>query len=122
MQNSDGTWSHEYLAARGAARDIVGQLAATGRIGEWLAASLDDDLLAHPRIVKAMESITNLLNSQRYQGATVRGLNSLELASVMHALHALALYDERVFKPVDPPKAAPAAAPAKTARSAPATK
>ena len=48
----------------------------------------------------------------------MRGLNSLELASVMHAVHALSLYDERVFKPADPPKAAAPVAPAAPAKSA----
>ena len=115
VQNSDGSWSHEYFAARGPARDVVGQLAATGRISEWLAYSVDDERLTEPRIAKAIESVTNLLNSQRYQGSTVRALNSLELDSVTHALHALSIYDERVFKPVDPPKTASPAPSAKTA-------
>jgi hypothetical protein len=115
LENGDGSWSPQYFAARGAARDVVDQLASSGRITEWLAFSLDDARLTEPQVVKAIENVANLLGSQRYQGATVRALNSVELASVMHALHALSLYDERVFRPADPPKAAPPAAPAKTA-------
>jgi hypothetical protein len=110
VQNSDGGWSPSFLAERGSSRDPAAQLRSCGRILEWLAFSLPEDRLVEPATIKAVEYVTALLGTARYQGAAVRTMNSRELASVMHALHALALYDERVFKPADPTTAeAPAA-------------
>lgn len=97
LQGSDGSWSPNYFASRGSSRDAAAQLASNGRIMEWLCFSLPDDRLGEPRLVRGIEYLLSLLASQRYQAAALRSLNSRELASVMHALHALALYDERMF-------------------------
>lgn len=97
LQGSDGSWSPNYFASRGSSRDAVAQLASNGRIMEWLCFSLPDERLGDPRMVRGVEYLLSLLAGQRYQAAALRSLNSRELASVMHALHALVLYDERMF-------------------------
>lgn len=107
LQGSDGSWSPNYFASRGSSRDAAAQLTSNGRIMEWLCFSLPDDRLAEPRMVRGIEYLLNLLAGQRYQAAALRSLNGRELASVMHALHALVLYDERMF---GESQAAPAAA------------
>ncbi len=76
------------------------QLRSSGRILEWLATSLPEKRLEDTRVASAVEYVANLLGSQRYQGGT-SSLSTREIVAVGHALHALALYDERVFKPAD---------------------
>ena len=47
-----------------------------------------------------MDYVTQLLGSQRYQW-NAPSLSTREIVSMGHALHALAVYDQRVFKPAD---------------------
>jgi hypothetical protein len=100
QQNSDGSWGPQFLAVRTTSADPVLQLRSTGRILEWLATSLPDKRLEDSRIVSAVEYVANFLGSQRYQAGT-SSLSTREIVAVGHALHALALYDERIFKPAD---------------------
>ncbi len=98
LQNSDGSWGPRFLAARGASRDPALQLRSTGHVLEWLAMSLPEDRLDDPRLVRSLQYVNRLLGGRRY-GRNVRSLSTQEIGSVMHALHALAVYDERFFKP-----------------------
>ncbi len=100
QQNVDGSWGPYFLAARGASADPALQLRSTGRILEWLATSLPEKQLEQTHIMTSVEYIANFLGSQRYQGGT-SSLSTREIVAVGHALHALALYDEKVFKPAD---------------------
>jgi hypothetical protein len=54
-------------------------------------------------VVSAVEYVTRLLGSQRYQW-NAQTLTTREIVSLGHALHALAVYDGRVFKPADAPE------------------
>lgn len=99
-QNTDGSWGPYLLSARGASRDPSVQLRCTGLVLEWLALSLPAEQLDDPRTAKAVEYLSNMLGSQRYVG-TVRAMSTLEIGSVMHALHALAICDDRCFKPAE---------------------
>jgi hypothetical protein len=104
LQTPEGTWHPLFFAARGASNDAWGTLRSTGFIGEWLALSLPKERLAEPRMVKTVGWLANWLETgaSRWNAtaATPR-----EIESIGHALHALRIYDERVFKPHD---AAPA--------------
>jgi hypothetical protein len=97
IQNSDGSWGPAMLAAKSASQDPSVQLASTGRVLEWLALSLPTSRMEDPRVIHAVEQTIHLLNVQRYQ-KNVPYLPTRELAAYGHALHALALYDDRVFK------------------------
>jgi hypothetical protein len=100
QQNGDGSWGPYFLAGRGTSADPALQLRSTGRILEWLATSLPDKRLEDSRVMSAVEYLANLLGSQRYQAGT-SSLSTREIVAAGHALHALALYDERVFEPAD---------------------
>jgi hypothetical protein len=108
LQNSDGSWGPYFLAARSTSPDAASQLRSTGRVLEWLALALPDKRLEDARVIGAVEYVNRLLGSQRYQGSA-SSLSTREIASVGHALHALNMYDERVFKPADAPAEKPAA-------------
>jgi hypothetical protein len=106
LQNSDGSWGPGFLASRGTSRNPATQLRSTGHVLEWLAISLPEDRLDDPRVVRSVEYVERLLSGQRYHRRT-GSLSTRELGSVMHALHALAVYDERLFKPRTPKPPAP---------------
>ncbi|MEN6405195.1 MAG: hypothetical protein ABFC77_01865 [Thermoguttaceae bacterium] len=100
LQNANGSWGPYFLTARSANGDPSSQLRATGRILEWLASSLPESKLEDARLVRAVEYVNGLLSSDRYQWGTP-SLSTREIASVGHALHALQIYDGRVFQPAD---------------------
>jgi hypothetical protein len=108
LQNADGSWGPYFLAARGASDDAATQLRSTGRVLEWLAVSLPDDKLTDPHVVAAVDYVSRLVGSQRYQW-NVPAFSTREIVAWGHALHALAVYDQRVFKPFDEAPAKPAA-------------
>ncbi len=108
VQNSDGSWSPGFLAARGTSRNQALQLRSTGHVLEWLATSLPEDRLEDPRVVRSVEYVNRLLAGQRYR-RNVRSLSTREIGSVMHALRALVVYDQRLLEPRTPkPSAADA--------------
>ncbi len=96
VQNADGSWGPQLLAARGTSRNPATQLRSTGRVLEWLALSLPKDRLEDHRVIRSVEYVNNLLGSRRYRG-NVKSLSTREIGSVMHALHALSVYDRRFF-------------------------
>lgn len=89
VQNPDGSFSTEWFQARGASEDLQRRLQTTGHILEWLVYSLPPEELTQPRVTKSVQYLTTLMldNPRREWAAGPKG----------HALHALALYDERVF-------------------------
>lgn len=108
-QNDDGSWGPSYLAAKSASQDPAVQLRSTGRVLEWLAVSLSDKQLENARVVNAVDYLTRLVGSRRYQW-NAEGLPTQEVVSLGHALHALVVYDQREFQPADAPEK-PAAEP-----------
>ena len=89
LQNEDGSFSTRWFEGRGHSADIELQLETTGHTLEWLLLSLPDDQLSDPRLVKGVEFLENLMWQHRdYDWA---------IGPKGHALHALVLYDERVF-------------------------
>ncbi len=103
-QNADGSWSPRFVTGTASSRDTATQLRSTGRVLEWLALSLPEERLEDPHVVRSVELVNRVLDGNRYR-RNVRSLSTREIGSVMHALHALALYDERYFQPADPPEA-----------------
>ncbi len=106
LQNADGSWNPGFFAAKGPGRDVSGSLRATGRILEWLCVSLPDERLEDRRLVLAVAYVVSVLENY-FAPANLIYASPREVDGVMHALHALKLYDQRVFKPAEPPKAQP---------------
>jgi hypothetical protein len=93
MQNRDGSLSTQWFRGRGSDPDTDRRVKTTGHILEWLCYSLHDKELSDQRTVRAVSYLTNLLGSN-YN-------HEWEVGPLCHALHALKLYDERVFQPHD---------------------
>ena len=87
LQNHDGSFSTDWFRSRQAAGEPLRVLETTGHMAEWLAFSLTLQQLVEPRMVKSIDFLTNLLLED----------DDWEVGPKGHALHALALYDERVF-------------------------
>ena len=65
------------------------RLETTGHITEWLVYSLEKEQLVEPRMIKSVSYLTNLLLENRNEKWGIGPLG--------HGLHALAMYDERIF-------------------------
>lgn len=93
LQNEDGSLSTEWFRGRGAEEDIDRRLRTTGHLLEWLVYSLPESELRSYRTVRAANYLTNLL--------ATNADHEWHLGSIAHAIHALVLYDKRVFRPHD---------------------
>jgi hypothetical protein len=93
LQNRDGSLSTNWFRGRGDEADINRRIKTTGHILEWLCYSLSDQELRQPQTVRAVSYLANLMYS-KYD-------NEWEVGPMCHAIHALLLYDQRVFEPFD---------------------
>jgi hypothetical protein len=100
LENADGSWNAHFFAFRGASRDAFGALRATAFIDEWLILSLGEDRLEDPGLVRSVSYLTSNLKAESSQWGRY-AMSTRELDGWMHALHALTLYDARLFRPRD---------------------
>ncbi|MBI2826366.1 MAG: hypothetical protein HYX69_16945 [Planctomycetia bacterium] len=98
LQNADGSFSTEWFKGPGDREDLQRRIQTSGHILEWLSYSVPEEMLRDPRVVKAVEYLSGVLQKGKK--------TEWEVGPLGHSLHALAIYDERVFKPLDR-KAAP---------------
>jgi hypothetical protein len=89
LQNTDGSFSTDWFVRRADYNELGRKLQTTGHITEWLAYSLPKDQLTDPKMVKAVDYLTTILLENPNQRWSIGPLG--------HGLHALAIYDERVF-------------------------
>lgn len=88
-QNRDGSLSTEWFKGKGARQDLDRRVQTTGHILEWLAYSVDERELTSPRMVKCVRYLVDVLSAERKK--------PWEIGPLGHALHSLAIYDERLF-------------------------
>jgi len=93
LQNPDGSFSTDWFKGRGAQNDIDRRIKTTGHILEWMAYSVPAATLTDPRLVKAVQYLTDVLAKNTD--------HTWEIGPLGHALHALAIYDRRQFQPFD---------------------
>jgi hypothetical protein len=97
MQNADGSFSTEWFNRRGDSPDIDRRLKTSGHILEWIAFSLSEDELRDARMMRAADYLATLL--------LTHDKHTWEIGPLGHGLHALAIYNSRMFK--DSPMAYP---------------
>lgn len=90
LQNDDGSFSSQWFEGRGDWGGRDRRLKTTGHILEWLVFSLPESELRDPRLVKALDYLTGLMWDNRE--------HPWEVGPRGHALRALTLYDQRVFR------------------------
>ena len=93
LQNRDGSLSTEWFRGRGEEDDTDRRVKTTGHILEWLCYSLDEKEVRSTRTFRAANYLASLL-ANNYS-------HEWEVGPLSHAIHALRLYDERVFQPYD---------------------
>jgi hypothetical protein len=90
MQNGDGSFSTEWFWRKADSGDTEKKLDTTGHILEWMVYSLPEERLTDPRVLKAVNYLSDLMLQYPDREWAIGPLG--------HALHALVLYEERVFK------------------------
>jgi hypothetical protein len=93
LQNPDGSFSTDWFKGPGAEPDIDRRLKTTGHTLEWMIYSSSDDQLTNPRMVRAVNYLTNIMYANRTR--------DWEAGPLGHAIHALVLYDRLVFAKYD---------------------
>jgi len=96
LQNSDGSMSTEWFEGRGSNPDLDRRIKTSGHILEWLAFAIDDEQVGNPRVMKGFNYLSTMLLENRKR--------QWEIGPVGHALHALAIYDERITNLVKEPE------------------
>jgi hypothetical protein len=95
LMNPDGTFSTSWFNKAENRSDVDRKIQTTGHVMEWLILSQSDAELRSPRMMRAMDYLaTNLKNSPQHDW---------KLGPMGHALHALMMYNERVFNAVKVP-------------------
>lgn len=89
LQNPDGSFSTDWFRSRQRLDDPERVLETTGHMVEWLVYSLPAEELVSGPIVKSVDFLSRLLLDNRDRDWAVGPKG--------HALHALAIYDERLF-------------------------
>lgn len=99
LQNPDGSFSTAWFERKGNDPSIDRRIKTTGHILEWISFSLSDEELRDPRMVKAVDYLASTMLAN--DGHT------WEIGPLGHALHALLIYEQRVFKDVVPMRTSP---------------
>ncbi len=89
LQNRDGSFSTQWLKRRENSGDPARQIQTTGHILEWVVYSLPKEDLTNPRVIRSVDFLATLLLRQRN--------TEVEVGPLGHAIHALSIYNERVF-------------------------
>ena len=89
LQNRDGSFSSNWFKGRGNWGDVHRKIETTGHTLEWLVYSLPRERLTDARVVKSVGYLASLLKNNRFA--------EFEVGPRGHGLHALALYEHRVF-------------------------
>ncbi len=89
FQNADGSFSTEWFNGPGADLSLDKRLYTSGHTLEWLACSLPEEQLGDPRMTAAVDYLLELmLGAPGYE---------LDVGPRGHALHALLVYQMRMF-------------------------
>ncbi len=93
LQNPDGSFSTEWFTRRGSDTDIDRRLKTSGHILEWISFSLSDAELRDPRMIKAVDYLATILDTN--------DRHTWEIGPLGHGLHGLSIYNNRMFDATD---------------------
>lgn len=89
LQNRDGSFSTKWFNGREAKKDIQRRVQTSGHILEWLIFSATDQQIASPRVLRAVDYLSNLMLQER--------TTKWEIGPKGHAVRAIRLFYERVL-------------------------
>jgi hypothetical protein len=87
LQNKDGSFSTAWFERLQQSGDLNRRLMTSGHVAEWLAFSLPSQQLDDDNFEQLMACLVELL--------TTRPKNNWNWGALTHALHALAIYEQR---------------------------
>lgn len=88
LQNPDGSFSTDWFKGPQAKPDLERRLQTTGHILEWLVYSVPPEMLTDPRLLRAVDFLSNMLSQNTDK--------EWPLGTLGHGLHSLAMFDERI--------------------------
>jgi hypothetical protein len=94
LQNRDGSFSTAWFEKPEDGSDVERKLRTTGHMLEFLVSTCDQQVLYHPKTVKAVAFLTGILDKEPEK--------EWKIGPMSHALHALAVYQERVWSSLTP--------------------
>jgi len=89
LQNRDGSFSTDWFNRPEDGDDVERKLRTTGHMLEFLVSTADQHVLYHPRTIKAVEFLTDVLHDEPER--------EWKIGPMCHALHALIIYQERLW-------------------------
>lgn len=89
FQNPDGSFSTSWFEGKEADNDLKKRLYTTGHMVEWLSFSLPQEQLEDPSFQRAVDYLVNLM-------LTAPAMD-LEIGPKGHALHALRIFERRLY-------------------------
>jgi hypothetical protein len=89
LQNDDGSFSTAWFDREESNVSKTRRLTTSGHVAEWLAFSLPEERLHDVRFEKSLNYLTSLLETSQAR--------SSDWGAMTHALHALAIYEQRTL-------------------------
>lgn len=89
LQNNDGSFSTAWFDRKESTLSKTRRLTTSGHVAEWLAFSLPQEQLHDERFEKGLNYLTTIVDSGQ--------ATSSDWGALTHALHALAIYEERAL-------------------------
>jgi hypothetical protein len=94
LQNRDGSFSTAWFEKPEDGSDVERKLRTTGHMLEFLVSTCDQQVLYHPKTVKAVAFLAGILEKEPEK--------EWKIGPMSHGLHALAIYQERVWSSLTP--------------------
>lgn len=94
LQNRDGSFSTDWFNKPEDNGDVERKLRTTGHMLEFLVSTADQAVLYHPRTIDAVEFLTDVLHDEPER--------DWKIGPMCHGLHALIIYQERLWGRLTP--------------------
>ncbi len=96
IQNENYLWHPKFFLFKGASADAYDTLYSSGHILRWLLLSLPDKKLEDPRVSRAVAGLASTI-SRVPTNVNAGTMTDRQLESLAVSLHALSIYNQRVF-------------------------
>jgi len=96
IQNADGTWHPMFFVSKGTSADADAALYASAHILRFLVYSLPDDQLRSPQVQRGIVAVATII-AKKGVSTPLSQMSYRQLEGITVGLHALRIYDERVY-------------------------
>ena len=96
IQNNDGTWHPNFCISKGTSTDADGVLYASAHILRALVYSLPQEQLQSPQVRQGVVAVATII-AKKGVAAPVSQMSYRQWEGIAVGLHALRIYDERVY-------------------------